>query len=395
MEKRNFVIGRTKNGILVKRFYNVVKDEYGMPKREFYASEKLNLPEKLAYKFIKTFDMPKSSQKKSRLMTNATKLFVATLLAGAAIISTTSLALSGIGARSAEPTIAPTKNDSYYSEQGTMPSQDKNVLPPIVEKTPEIKHETGYVVPETPPAPVTYIDNGVEFVSLESIIEISKYNHAQLVKEIEEYNKTAPADKQIEFDAKLFDAEFFAAIAIQENSLKTKSPSNPNHYGCYQIGSMAYEEAQLMAEKLGTELPDNLKDLENPLYGNKASMYIYVQNYNRYLKKSMKEQGYNKEQIKAATTTAYLFGGPSTAGKIRKGEFVDSVYHTKIDSYAKIVREFSDQLYNEGLVQEDKAEERAAARRNAFAKLYTVTNESASKILEEKKAQAQQSEQEQ
>ena len=112
-------------------------------------------------------------------------------------------------------------------------------------------------------------------------------------------------------------------------------------------------------------------------------------------KKSMKEQGYNKEQIKAATTTAYLFGGPSTAGKISKGEFVDSVYHTKIDSYAKIVREFSDQLYNEGLVQEDKAEERAAARRNAFAKLYKVTNESASKILEEKKAQAQQSEQEQ
>lgn len=395
MEKRNFVIGRTNNGILVKRFYNVVKDEYGMPKREFYASKKLNLPEKLAFKFIKTFDMPKSSQKKSRLMTNATKLFVATLLAGAAIITTTSLALSGIGARSAAPTIAPTKNDSYYSEQGTMPSQDKNVLPPIVEKTPETKPETGYVVPETPPAPVTYIDNGVEFVSLESIIEISKYNHAQLVKEIEEYNKTASADKQIEFDANLFDAEFFAAIAIQENSLKTKSPSNPNHYGCYQIGSMAYEEAQLMAEKLGTELPDNIKDLENPLYGNKASMYIYVQNYNRYLKKAIKEQGYNKEQIKAATTTAYLFGGPSTAGKIRKGEFVDSVYHTKIDSYAKIVREFSDQLYNDGLVQEDKTEERAAARRNAFAKLYTVTNESASKILEEKKAQAQQSEQEQ
>ena len=209
------------------------------------------------------------------------------------------------------------------------------------------------------------------------------------------YNKTAPENKKIEFNTDLFTPEFFAAIAIQENSLKTKSPSNPNHYGCYQIGSMAYEEAQLMAEKLGTELPDNLKDLENPLYGNKASMYIYVQNYNRYLKKSMKEQGYNKEQIKAATTTAYLFGGPSTAGKIRNGEFVDSVYHTKIDEYSKIVREFSDQLYNEGLVQEDKAEERAAARKNAFAKLYKVTNESASKILEEKKAQAQQSEQEQ
>ena len=88
-------------------------------------------------------------------------------------------------------------------------------------------------------------------------------------------------------------------------------------------------------------------------------------------------------------------GGPSTAERVRNGEFVDSIYHTKIDLYEDIVDDFSTQLYEGGLIAEDKAEERATARRNAFNKLYEVTNESASKILAEKKAQAQQTEREQ
>ncbi|MBR2909404.1 MAG: hypothetical protein IKC11_03550 [Clostridia bacterium] len=387
-KKRNFVISRTHNGILVKRFYNVVKDEHGMPKREYTYSRRMNLPEKLLYKFTTYYDLPISSQKKQKSMSDKTLLTIATFLAGATVVAGVSYALLG----ELDDTNDSSSTPPAYHETGSMPSQESQDLWQTQEST---APESGYVVPDTPPEPVTYIDNGVEFVSLDSIIEISKYNHAQLVKEIAEYNKTAPENKQIEFDTDLFSPEFFAAIAIQENSLKTKSPTNPNHYGCYQIGAMAFEEAQLLANKLGTTLPEDIKDLENPLYGNKVSMYIYVQNYNRYLKDAINERGCTDEEQKAIITTAYLNGGPSTAERVRNGEFVDSIYHTKIDLYEDIVDDFSTQLYEGGLIAEDKAEERATARRNAFNKLYEVTNESASKILAEKKAQAQQTEREQ
>lgn len=375
MKNQNFIVSRTSNGILIKRYFRYKKDEHGLTKREFYYSERMNLPEQLLYRFTNYYSRPAASRKKQRKMSNATKLVIATLVAGS-ILAGGGYAISE--AFDGDLANIPAKNGNEITEHGSMPSQ-------------KVKYEElGYVVPAVPPTPVTYIDNGIEFVSLDSLIEVSKYNHAQLVKELEAYNASVPDEKKLEFDTKLFDAEFFVAVAVQENSLMTKSQNNPDHKGCYQISAAAFKEAKKIAEKLGTEMPENLSDLENPMLGNKAAMYIYIQNYNAYLKDSMRQQNYTREEEKAALTTAYLFGGPGTSERVDAGESVDSIYHTKIDLFADIVREYSHKLYYQRLLKPENTEKRATERRKTFNKLYQVTNEKAAEILAEKNEQIEQ-----
>lgn len=328
MEKEKFVLMRNTKGVLCRRYYDIMVTPEGKRVRKFYRAEKARLPERVKYRMEELLH-PKTEEDLKKNKKTAIKFMAGT----AALLVASGVMLGGVlASKNAQ------KNEPVRHESGYTMKADKDT-----NKT--TKQEDKKLDLTKPPVVETYVNEfGDECFTHDSALSIAAYNYNGICREIEAYNKTASANKQIHFDTSKFDPALFVGAQQRESSLKTFGEDSSSHKGPFQIGSAALEDANKIAEKLyGKPVASSTDELLNPIVGSRACMYYYVYMYEN-LHTQLKGTG--KEITSNMVIDSYLHGVGAIAGQVKRGEYSPKAYSRRIDAYADAYREYYNILKN-------------------------------------------------
>ncbi len=350
MKKDNkFIVCKTHSGIYIKRYYTYDKAQNGKIYRKFYYAKRMNVAEKAAYK-IK--NITKGIIKSPKRVAMAGITFLITL----GLIFTL-----GIGIFQARD------NSSGNHKKGydTTFSDKEHKLPQDLDL-------------ERPVAQTYQSSNGKTFLSLDSALEISRYNYHNLVGELEEYNKACKKGEEYNFDTSMFDLNTFVGLQIRESSLQLNDKNDGHYKGGFKIGDDAAIEANEVAINLtGKPIFETKADREDPIKASKACMYISVKNYeylHDHINKLNSKNNVELEVTPEMVIDTYLMGCGNMMKELNdiksSDEYTKKYYSVDINVYANILKPYSTALFEEGLIEEQHDDERKAT----YAKLNSVVS---------------------
>lgn len=339
----HYEVKKLRDGGYVKKYYEIVRDENGKPRKVYTDfAERMTLLEKFKHdhpQFFKSKGICKKGKKNGCL-----KIALVSTLAVAITVGGIALAFAaGNSKKDVE-----IRHENAYAQKADETKTEEKVL--------------------QKPTPVTYEQNGQTFISLDSSIEISKYNYQNLKKELAAYNKTASGSKKYNFNPTMFDYATFVGLQIKESSLKLNDPNDTACKGGFKLGSAAIKEANEVSLNLtGEKIIETEADLNDPIKSSKACMYVFVKNY-EYLHDEIENNALSAKVSTQMVVDEYLFGCGNLFKELNGDGYTQKTYSKIISDYAQIVRPFADFLETENLTKEQKDKERRAT----FNKLYQV-----------------------
>lgn len=328
MKEKDYIITKTQSGILVKRYYKKEKGQDGKSICQFYYAKRMNVLERGWYHISGIIKGQKHSNVKLK--------FCAGL--GVGIIA--------IGLLFGCAKFANTSND--------------------LESNNEIKSDTISVEPSLPIPEIYKNNSGQEFITLDSALEISRYNYAMLIDELTKYNETASLAEKYNFDVNKFNYATFVGVQIRESSLKVNDKKDGECKGCYKIGDSATKEANDVAIKLtGKPIIITDKDYNDPIKSNKACMYIYIKNY-EYVYDYINNNNLNTKITPQMIIDEYLFGCGNIFKELKGNGYTQKQYSKDILEYEKILTPYGKELFVGGLINQEHKEE--------YSKIYQKLN---------------------
>lgn len=338
MKNKNFIITRTANGGLVKRYYENTKDNDGNPIRRYYYAKRLNAVERAGYHVSEfTKGIVKSKNK-------ALKLGVLAVIATGAVL---------VGMHSCDrnkatevPVVGEPPNIVIMGQtQNNGTTEQETTAPELVGL-------------ETPVAETYINDNNEIFIKLDSALEISRYNYLNTIVELRKYNETASEEEKFNFNTNMFNPSTFVGVQIRESSLMVYQHLNSEYQGGFKIGPEAMEEANEVAIKLtGKPILESQNDLYDPIKSNKACMYIFIKNY-EYVYDCINNNNLNYEVDAKMVIDEYLFGCTNIMNELKNGSYYQKEYSKDVLEYAKILQPYLIELFERGLIDEEHDEYR-------------------------------------
>lgn len=349
MKKDNkFIVQKTRNGIYVKRFYTYEKAHGGKIYRKFYYAKRMNIAEVASYKL---------QNLSNGIIKNRKKIAMASV--------TTLLALCLV--------FVMTLTNNFDKKDGDFKKTDKTTA---VDKG-NTKLPQGLDI-EYPNVDTYESSNGKTFLTLDSALEISRYNYYNLVEELQAYNKNCQKGQEYNFDSSMFDLNTFVGLQIRESSLQLNDKNDGHYKGGFKIGDDAAKEANEVAINLtGKPIFETEADRENPVKASKACMYISVKNYeylHDHINKLNSENNTHLKVTPEMVIDTYLMGCGNMMKELRtiksSDEYSKKYYSIDINAYANILEPYSTALFEEGLIEEEHDDERKAT----YAKLNGVVS---------------------
>ena len=154
-----------------------------LPSHIYSYSKRLNLPERLLYRFTNFYDAPqKKTPKKS------SRTFLALALAG-------SILLGGYA-------LSQANNDTFANNSNAVISSttaNKNNTINTNQQLPS--NQESEVIKYAPPNADIYVgSDGKSYISLDSALEIAKYNHEFVASALDNYNSSVSEDEKYHFN---------------------------------------------------------------------------------------------------------------------------------------------------------------------------------------------------
>lgn len=329
MTKKNFTVHKTPGGVFVKRFY-AIDEKDGTKKVKCYYAKRMNIAEIASYKINEFIS--------GKLKSNNSKYKLATGIAAFALVGV--LALGAV---------QPFDVANNRTQAQSVQINKQNVVEVILKPTPNIY----------------FGSSNQKFLTLDSALEISRYNYANLVEELKNYNSNASEKDKFNFDVEEFDYITFVGVQIRESSFKIWDKDDGAYKGCFKIGSDACIEANAVSLKLtGKKIILSEKDLLDPIKSSKACMYIFVKNY-EYLHDNIQK---NNKDIKVSAEMVidtYLMGCGNINKEINGFGYKQKYYSKDVLAYKQILSPYSNKLFNHGLIYI----EHSAENKKAFAEI--------------------------
>lgn len=330
MREKDYIVTKTKSGILVKRYFKKVKTQDGKVNCVFYYAKRMNVLEKGKY-YISGI-IKNNSSTKIKLCAGI----------GAGIIA---FGLVFGGVQMANSNSVNNDNETYFET---------------------IKSEQSLPVAE-----IYTNSSGQEFITLDSALEISRYNYEMLIDELAKYNATASNAEKYNFDTNKFNYATFVGVQIRESSLKVNDKKDGKCKGCFKIGEDATKEANEVAIKLtGEPIITSNKDYDDPVKSNKACMYIYIKNY-EYVYGYINNHNLNIYISPQIIIDEYLFGCGNMFKELSGEGYAQKQYSKDILEYEKILANYGKELFVDGLINK----EHQAEYSKVYQKLNAVTED--------------------
>ena len=337
MKKQNFVIYKTPDGVLYKKYYRTAQTASTFPSHIYSYSKRLNLPERILYRFTNFYNAPQKKTPSKRSLA-----FPALVLAGSMLLGSYALSQANnyTSANSPNAVIS-----STITNQNT--TINTNQQPSSNEKYEVIKY--------APPEADIYLasDGKSYYVSLDSALEIAKYNHEFVASALENYNSSVPEDEKYHFNPDIVHYSIWVGLQERESSRQVYNSDNQKYKGGFKIGEKALAEANKVGSEIfGKQLNLTPEHLDNVALGNLACILYNIQNY-EYIYNYFSKKGITTKVTPAQMLDSYLFGIGNITEEMAAGVYKQKEYSKDILYYAKVLAPYADALFEEGLINED------------------------------------------
>ena len=223
------------------------------------------------------------------------------------------------------------------------------------------------------PSVETYVNNQNQtFLTMDSSLEISRYNYLTVIKELDEYNKLVGKEDRYNINFNEFSCLTSSGVRIRESSFRLYNEDDVKYKGPFKFGGDAVVEANEVAVRLtGKPIIESVEDLEDPVISDKAFHYLLIKNY-EYLYDYVEKNNYNFDITPQMTIDTHLMGCGNMFKNLDKmaktGDEYKQYYYSKdVDSIVDILKSYSNKLFYEHM-QED---EHNALRSEVYSMLHS------------------------